>query len=200
MRSIVENMRRERTYAYTTIMTVMNHLYKKGFLQREKVNKTYYYEPCASESQVIRVSIRHGLKSLLSEYGGLAVLSMLLPVEVNLSLPRPGPMLASYKTPVTIGFFVSMALGLFTLFSWELLQGTTVYSLLAYLGLLVSEPQIVFGYTDLILRAFFESLPTSLLLTNLVLLISSVILIRKIVSLIDLKFPSVFYKSGGLIR
>lgn len=34
-----------RDLAYTTVMTVMDNLYKKGWLQRERVGRGYVYQP-----------------------------------------------------------------------------------------------------------------------------------------------------------
>lgn len=37
--------RRERALAYTTVMTVADHLYSKGWLERELVGRAYMYRP-----------------------------------------------------------------------------------------------------------------------------------------------------------
>ncbi len=42
-REVLERLKDEKNYAYTTIMTVLDKLYKKGYLRREKKGKTYYY-------------------------------------------------------------------------------------------------------------------------------------------------------------
>lgn len=46
VRSILKkiNKSERKQYAYTTIMTVMDKLYKKGYLIREKNKKTYFYK------------------------------------------------------------------------------------------------------------------------------------------------------------
>jgi len=43
----------ERKYAYTTVMTVMDKLYKKGYLTRVKKEKTYFYQPVDDLAKLI---------------------------------------------------------------------------------------------------------------------------------------------------
>lgn len=206
VRDVVEDLREEKTLAYTTIMTVMDNLYKKGFVKRVKVKKTYHYAPYASENLFIQSSISKTFQSLISEYGKLTVLVSLIPVQVNLSIPKLNPTLAfyqqavtsGYKIPVTIGFLTSLVLGLFTLSLWDLLQGLTFLGSVDYLKLALSEPEIIFNQTSLLLGAFFESLPIISLLTNLILLIFTIFIIRKITKLLDFKFP-MFFRIGGLV-
>lgn len=197
VRDVVEDLRKERPLAYTTIMTVMDNLHKKGFVKRVRVKKTYHYAPLASENLFIHSSISKTFQGLISEYGKLTVLVSLIPVQVNLSIPKLNPTFAFYKVPVTVGFLTSLVLGLFTLSLWDLLQGLTFLGSVDYLRLALSEPEIIFNQTSLLLGAFLESLPIISLLTNLILLIFTIFIIRKITKLLDFKFPSVF-RMGGL--
>lgn len=48
VREILEDLQQERQIAYTTVMTVMDNLFKKGLLRRERVGKAYVYEATAS--------------------------------------------------------------------------------------------------------------------------------------------------------
>jgi len=41
VREALQSLKEKRVLAYTTVMTVMDNLYKKGFLKREKIKKTY---------------------------------------------------------------------------------------------------------------------------------------------------------------
>lgn len=43
--------RLERPLAYTTVMTTLDRLYKKGFLNRRKWERAYYYAPRLSREQ-----------------------------------------------------------------------------------------------------------------------------------------------------
>jgi len=48
VREVVDELQRERSIAYTTVMTVMDNLHKKGWLSREMDRRAYRYTPVAS--------------------------------------------------------------------------------------------------------------------------------------------------------
>jgi predicted transcriptional regulator len=48
VREVLDNLRGDRVLAYTTVMTVMDNLYRKGWLTREKAGRAYLYRPTAS--------------------------------------------------------------------------------------------------------------------------------------------------------
>jgi predicted transcriptional regulator len=50
VREVVEDLRGERPLAYTTVMTVMDNLYRKGWLRRERDGRAWRYEPTGSRS------------------------------------------------------------------------------------------------------------------------------------------------------
>jgi predicted transcriptional regulator len=50
VREIVEDLRPERGAAYTTVMTVMENLHRKGWLRRERDGRAWRYEPSGSRS------------------------------------------------------------------------------------------------------------------------------------------------------
>jgi predicted transcriptional regulator len=50
VREMVEDLRRERPLAYTTVMTVMENLCRKGWLQRERDGRAWRYQPTGSRS------------------------------------------------------------------------------------------------------------------------------------------------------
>lgn len=43
VREVLEDIQRERSIAYTTVMTVMDNLHKKGYLSRERDGRAYRY-------------------------------------------------------------------------------------------------------------------------------------------------------------
>ena len=55
VREVVEDLRRDRMLAYTTVMTVMDNLYRKGVLSREKVGRAYVYRPAVTREQFTAV-------------------------------------------------------------------------------------------------------------------------------------------------
>jgi predicted transcriptional regulator len=50
VREIVDELRAERPLAYTTVMTVMENLHRKGWLRRERDGRAWRYEPTGSRS------------------------------------------------------------------------------------------------------------------------------------------------------
>src|SRR5437879_3751350 len=50
VREVVEDLRPSRPLAYTTVMTVMENLYRKGWLRRERDGRAWRYEPTGSRS------------------------------------------------------------------------------------------------------------------------------------------------------
>ena len=51
VREIFEDMRTQRTIAYTTVMSTMDNLHRKGWLNREKDGKAYRYTAVASREE-----------------------------------------------------------------------------------------------------------------------------------------------------
>ena len=50
VREMVDALHDERALAYTTVMTVMENLYRKGWLRRERDGRAWRYEPTGSRS------------------------------------------------------------------------------------------------------------------------------------------------------
>ena len=50
VREILEDLRGDRDLAYTTVMTVMDNLHRKGWLRRERDGRAWRYEPTGSRS------------------------------------------------------------------------------------------------------------------------------------------------------
>ena len=51
VREIFDELRTERHIAYTTVMSTMDNLFRKGWLQREKVGLAYSYRPVMSREE-----------------------------------------------------------------------------------------------------------------------------------------------------
>lgn len=51
VREVLEDLQRERNLAYTTAMTVMDNLHRKGMLTREKSGRAYLYRPAVTREQ-----------------------------------------------------------------------------------------------------------------------------------------------------
>lgn len=50
VRQVLDHLQPERTIAYTTVMTVMDRLFKKGHLARTPAGNAFLYSPCASRA------------------------------------------------------------------------------------------------------------------------------------------------------
>jgi predicted transcriptional regulator len=50
VREMVQALSGERSLAYTTVMTVMENLHRKGWLRRERDGRAWRYEPTGSRS------------------------------------------------------------------------------------------------------------------------------------------------------
>lgn len=50
VRDVVDGLRPDRPPAYTTVMTVMENLYRKGWLRRERDGRAWRYTPTRSRS------------------------------------------------------------------------------------------------------------------------------------------------------
>ena len=61
VRDIVGDLQRERPIAYTTVMTVMGNLRKKGWLRRVADGRAYRYEPLVMAEEYSAGLIRQAL-------------------------------------------------------------------------------------------------------------------------------------------
>src|ERR1700755_2185257 len=50
VREVVDELGKDRPLAYTTVMTVMQSLHRKGWLRRERDGRAWRYEPTGSRS------------------------------------------------------------------------------------------------------------------------------------------------------
>ncbi len=57
VRDVMEYRYPDREKAYTTIMTIMNTLEKKGFLKRKKIGLVNFYKPAKTRSQIVKSEI-----------------------------------------------------------------------------------------------------------------------------------------------
>jgi predicted transcriptional regulator len=54
VRDVYETLRGKRPVAYTTVMTTMNVLEGKGYLEKKRVDRAYVYRPARPQQQVVR--------------------------------------------------------------------------------------------------------------------------------------------------
>ncbi|WP_327145725.1 BlaI/MecI/CopY family transcriptional regulator [Nocardia sp. NBC_01327] len=51
VREVFDGLATEREIAYTTVMSTMDNLHRKGWLERERVGKAYHYWPTLSREE-----------------------------------------------------------------------------------------------------------------------------------------------------
>lgn len=77
VRQITERINRERSVAYTTVMTVMGHLVDKGLLTRVMEQKRYRYRVVRNREDFLREACRTKVRTLLDDFGDLAIAGFL---------------------------------------------------------------------------------------------------------------------------
>jgi predicted transcriptional regulator len=63
VRDVLGDLQAERDIAYTTVMTVMGNLERKGWLQRHAEGRAYRYEPLVSAEQYSADLMRQALET-----------------------------------------------------------------------------------------------------------------------------------------
>jgi predicted transcriptional regulator len=58
VRDVYETLLERRKIAYTTVMTMMRVLERKGYLKTRRENRAYLYRPAHAERQVLRSMVR----------------------------------------------------------------------------------------------------------------------------------------------
>ncbi|MEU6642832.1 BlaI/MecI/CopY family transcriptional regulator [Saccharomonospora sp. NPDC046836] len=63
VRDVLERLNTGKTLAYTTVMTVLDNLHRKGWTAREQHGKAYYYQPSYSREEASARALREVLDS-----------------------------------------------------------------------------------------------------------------------------------------
>ena len=58
VRQVYETMRKRRSIAYTTVMTMMRILEEKGYLRKALVDRAHVYKPAKPRQQVMSAMVR----------------------------------------------------------------------------------------------------------------------------------------------
>jgi predicted transcriptional regulator len=67
------NGRASKVRVYTTYMTIMSRLYKKGALVRRREGKTDFYAPAYDRADYIALRARVEVENLVAQYGDVAL-------------------------------------------------------------------------------------------------------------------------------
>ena len=66
-REVLNRLADQRQLAYTTIVTILDRLYKKGFLKRQLEGRAFLYSPGITETEFNKSVTRDVLEGLLKE-------------------------------------------------------------------------------------------------------------------------------------
>jgi predicted transcriptional regulator len=58
VRAVQQGLEHTRPLAYTTVMTVLDRLVRKGKLTRRKVSRAFVYQPAASRDAIRQIAVR----------------------------------------------------------------------------------------------------------------------------------------------
>jgi predicted transcriptional regulator len=72
VREILDDLRGDRDLAYTTVMTVMENLHRKGWLRRERDGRAWRYEPTGSRSGYTAALMNEALETSADRRRALA--------------------------------------------------------------------------------------------------------------------------------
>ncbi len=67
VRDVLRELSADREIAYTTIMTTMDRLWKKGLLDRNKEGKTFLYTPAQSREGILQSMVKKVIDSILPD-------------------------------------------------------------------------------------------------------------------------------------
>ncbi|GAA3763249.1 putative transcriptional regulator [Spinactinospora alkalitolerans] len=81
VRDVVEDLNRERKVAFTTVQTVMDILFRKGWLQRSKEGRSYRYWAAASQEDYATGLVEEALESAPDQAAVLSRLVARLPSD-----------------------------------------------------------------------------------------------------------------------
>lgn len=63
----------KRDCAYTTVMTVMQRLFDKGILRRQRVDNAFQYSPTVPKEQFVQQAVQNSVEQLVHGYGKVAL-------------------------------------------------------------------------------------------------------------------------------
>jgi len=86
VRDVQEAIRPVRPLAYTTVLTIMDRLHQKGFLNRTLQQRTHFYEPAIDYTEVRDDAVETLIKSF---FGSKEKLKEFLEGEQENFLPKP---------------------------------------------------------------------------------------------------------------
>jgi predicted transcriptional regulator len=81
VRDVLTVLQKERTLAYTTVMTIMQRLTDKGLLLAEKAGKAHRYRAAQTREDFIASLAASGARSLLNDFGEVGMVQFVKELE-----------------------------------------------------------------------------------------------------------------------
>lgn len=75
------NAREEKQLAYTTVMTIMNRLHRRGLLSRERRDRTDVYRAVHERDVYVQLRARAEVEALVEQFGDSALVHFVAQVE-----------------------------------------------------------------------------------------------------------------------
>lgn len=95
-RDVWERLNGKKARAYTTIMTTMDRLHKKGMLRREKLGLAWVYTPTRSEADYKRALADQLADRIVDEHGEVGLMAVVEAADAPL-LERLEQLIAARK-------------------------------------------------------------------------------------------------------
>jgi predicted transcriptional regulator len=83
VREVKEALRGGSRLAYTTVLTTLQNLEKKGFVRHERVGRGYVYHPRVDEEEVTKAAVKDLVKNLFDGSGARLVNTLLADEDLD---------------------------------------------------------------------------------------------------------------------
>lgn len=176
-REILNILLKEKHYAYTTIMTVMDKLFKKGYLKRIKKGKTFYYKKITNFNQLINRNNFSIVEYLINYFGRLG----LLRIYLSIILFKPFILFFLNRSQLILlkilfYFFISIL-------SINMLINAYLNGFFEYILSIFQNPQFIINNFKFSIFYLFEIIP----LNNIILFLLSLYMFKKFTQLENYK-------------
>lgn len=82
VKQVATEISNTHSLAYTTVLTILSRLWKKGLLERTKTGKSFAYSPKNDKRQTVKTLIRTTLHAMIDRYGDDAITAFIDEVSV----------------------------------------------------------------------------------------------------------------------
>lgn len=170
-REMMNKLRNNKFYAYTTVMTVMDRLYKKGYLKREKIGRTFYYKKIDDFEKMINRNNIDLVDSLIGHLGRLNLL------DIYLMLILFKPLIMFLRRNGNLFYVKSIYYLLVFILSTNILLNSYLNGFFEYMVSIFQNPSFLLSNLRLNFLYIFETIPVN----NIILLILGYFIFNKFV-------------------